>query len=738
MSDSSPEASPSSASSPERHLITAALPYANGPVHIGHIAGAYLPADLYARYRRLQGEEVAFICGSDEMGVAIMMRALREDRSAQDIVDEYHPHIRESFERFGMSFNYYGRTTSDVHRETSQAFFRLLDEKDAFTLKTEEQLYDPEAEMFLADRFVVGICPVCGFEEAYGDQCEKCGSALSPTELENPRSTLTDATPELKETTHWYLPLGEMQADLEAWIDTHPEWKNNVLGQVQSWFNEGLKDRAITRDVPWGVPVPQDVAERHGLDAEGKVVYVWFDAPIGYISATKEWAAERGDPDAWKTYWQDDGTSLVHFIGKDNIVFHCLMFPAMLQAHGDYVLPDNVPANEFLNLEGRKLSTSRNWAVWLHEYLDDFGSRYGDERGDARAADLLRYALATTLPETKDADFSWEGFQQRVNGELADVLGNFVNRTMTFADRYFDGKVPPLEDPTDTDRDVLQKMTAFPDTIGDSYEEYRLREAVFETMNLARLGNKYFNDTEPWHTRTSKPQAAANTVHICLQICASLSILIEPVLPDAARRLRAMLRLDGVRMSTPGADPADASGWAEAGEPLLDAGHELAEPDILFDKIEDDVIDAQIEKLGRSTEQSSELESPDEMESTDEMTDTEPAEPYAELKDEIGFEDFMSMDLRVGTVTAAEPVPDADKLLRLDVDLGFEERQILAGVAQVMEPDELVGTSVVVVANLAPKEMFGLESQGMVLMAEDRDGTLSLLTTEGEDGAVIR
>ena len=737
MSDSSPDASPPS-DSPERHLITAALPYANGPVHIGQIAGAYLPADLYARYRRLQGEDVAFICGSDEMGVAILMRALREDRSPQEIVDEYHPHIRESFERFGMSFDYYGRTTSDVHRKTSQSFFRLLDEKDAFRLKTEEQLYDPEAEMFLADRFVMGICPVCGFEEAYGDQCEKCGSALSPTELENPRSTLTDATPELKETTHWYLPLGEMQGDLEDWIDTHPEWKNNVLGQVQSWFNEGLKDRAITRDVPWGVPVPPDVAERHGLDAEGKVIYVWFDAPIGYISATKEWAAEQGDPDAWKTYWQDDGTSLVHFIGKDNIVFHCLMFPAMLQAHGDYVLPDNVPANEFLNLEGRKLSTSRNWAVWLHEYLDDLGSQYADEHGDARAADLLRYALAATLPETKDADFSWEGFQQRVNGELADVLGNFVNRTMTFADRYFDGEVPPLEDPSAADRKVLEKMAGFPETIGDSYDEFRLREAVFETMNLARLGNKYFNDTEPWHTRTSDPQAAANTVHLCLQICASLSILIEPVLPDAARRLRAMLRLDGVRTSTPGADPADASGWAEAGEPLLDAGHELAEPDILFDKIEDDVIEAQINKLGSTDDESSGLESTDEMEPTDDMNDTEPAEPYADLKDTIGFEDFMDMDLRVGTVTEAEPVPDADKLLRLEVDLGFEERQILAGVAQVMEPDELVGTSVVVVANLAPKEMFGLESQGMVLMAEDRDGTLSLLTTEGEDGAVIR
>jgi len=709
--------------SPERLLVTAALPYANGPVHIGQVAGAYLPADLYCRYQRLRGQDVAFICGSDEMGVAILMRALREERSPQDIVDEYHPHIQESFDRLGMSFDYYGRTTSDVHAETSQDFFRVLDEKDAFKLKTEEQLFDPEAEMFLADRFVMGTCPVCGYEEAYGDQCEKCGSALSPTELENPRSTLTDATPELKATTHWYLPLGEMQPALEAWIGTHPEWKNNVLGQVQSWFNEGLKDRAITRDVPWGVPVPQDVAERHGLDAEGKVIYVWFDAPIGYISATKEWAAEQGDPEQWKTYWQDDGTKLVHFIGKDNIVFHCLMFPAMLQAHGDYVLPDNVPANEFLNLEGRKLSTSRGWAVWLHEYLDEFG----DERG----ADLLRYVLATTLPETKDADFSWEGFQSRVNGELADVLGNFVNRTLTFAHRYFEGEVPPLADLREVDQNVLEELQAYPETIGDSYEQFRLREAVFETMNLARLGNKYFNDTEPWHTRSERPQAAANTVHLCLQICASLAILMQPVLPNAARRLQQMLGLTDLRGSTPDG-PQEGRGWEAAAEPLLETGHALNEAEILFEKIEDDVIDAQIQKLKEGPQTSTDDDSFP-------TTDSDAMdEPYADLKDTIEFDDFLNLDLRVGTITAVDPVPDADKLLRLEVDLGFEERQILAGVAQQMDDDELVGKQVVVVANLAPKEMFGLESQGMVLMAENRDGELHLLTTEGENGAVVR
>ena len=702
----------------DRILVTAALPYANGPIHLGHLAGVYVPADLYCRYQRLKGEDVVFICGSDEMGVAILMRAIREDRDPQDIVDHYHPQIRDSFEQFGMSFDYYGRTTSDLHAVTSQDFFRTMDAKGGFNLKTEEQLFDPEAEMFLADRFVQGTCPVCGYEEAYGDQCEQCGSSLSPTELDNPRSTLTDATPVLKETTHWYLPLGGMQPWLEEWIGSHPEWKNNVLGQVKSWFDDGLKDRAITRDVPWGVPVPDDVAERHGIDAEGKVIYVWFDAPIGYISATKEWAIEQDDPDRWKTYWQDEGTKLVHFIGKDNIVFHCLMFPAMLKAHGEYVLPDNVPANEFLNLEGRKLSTSRGWAVWLHEYLNDFPP-------ERNGADLLRYALATTLPETKDADFSWSGFQNRINSELADVLGNFVNRTVTFLERYFDGHVPPLSDPRPVDRETLDRMADFPDTIGAAYDDYRMREAVFETINLARLGNKYFNDTEPWHTRKSDPQAAANTLHVSAQICAALSVLMEPVLPHTARRLRRMLQLEGVRSSAPVDPEADDTsaeiGWDDAREPLLEPGHAIGESNILFHKIEDDEIDEQMSKL---EEQSA-------------AADADEA-PYEDLKDEIEFGDFMDLDLRVGTVTTAEPVPKADKLLRLEVDLGFEERQILAGIAKQMEPEEIQGRKVVVVANLAPKEMFGLESQGMVLMAEERDGTLIPISADSENGAVVR
>lgn len=694
-----------------RILVTAALPYANGPIHIGHLAGAYLPSDLYCRYQRLKGRDLVFICGSDEMGVAIMMRAHGQGVSPKDIVDVYHPMIEESFRRFGMSFDYYGRTTSDVHRETSQDFFRRLAEKDVFKLKTEQQLYDPEAGIFLADRFVRGTCPVCGYEDAYGDQCERCGSSLSPTELINPRSALTDAVPELRETTHWYLPLGDFQPELEAWIGTHPEWKPNVLGQVRSWLNDGLKDRAITRDVPWGVPVPPDVAAAAGVDAEGKVIYVWFDAPIGYISATREWAAREGDPERWRTYWQDDGTKLVHFIGKDNIVFHCLMFPAMLKAHGDFVLPENVPANEFLNIEGRKLSTSRGWAVWLHEYLDAF------------PPDLLRYALATTLPETRDADFSWSDFQTRVNSELADVLGNFVNRAMTFAVRSFDSRVPPLENPSELDREVLARLADFPKTVGEAYETFRLREAVFETMNLARLGNKYFNDAEPWHTRKTNPQAAANTVHVSLQLCAALGILMEPVLPFSAAKLRAMLNLDGVRPSTPGV-PAEGLGWDDAGRALLPEGHQLGEPAILFEKVADEVIEAQLEKLRAAA--------------VPRAAEPVPEVPYEPAKEMIEYDDFARLDLRVGTVLTAEKVEKSDKLLRVEVDLGYEKRQVLAGVAKQMAPEELKGRKVVMVANLKPRKLFGLESQGMLLMSEDRDGRLSPITTDGENGAVVR
>ena len=694
----------------KRILVTSALPYANGPLHIGHLAGAYIPADLYCRYQRLKGRDLVFVCGSDEFGVAIVMRAIKEGIEPREIVDKYHPLIRDSFEALGMSFDYYGRTTTAMHEDTSQDFFRRMASQDLFNLKTDEQLYDPEAGVFLADRFVRGTCPVCGHEDAYGDQCENCGSSLSPAELINPRSALTDATPVLRETTHWYIPLGDWQPKLEAYIASHPEWKPNVLGQIGAWFKDGLRDRAITRDVPWGVPVPKDVAEAAGVEAEGKVIYVWFDAPIGYISATREWAAEQGDPERWRLYWQDDESRLIHFIGKDNIVFHTLMFPAMLMGYGEYVVPENVPANEFLNLEGKKLSTSRGWAVWLHEYLEDF------------PPDLLRYALAATLPETKDADFSWKDFQNRANSELADILGNFVHRSLTFAAREFDGHVPPLVNPNDLDRETLATLAAFPDRIGQSYERFRIREAVFETMNLARLGNKYFNDSQPWKTRKTDREACGNTINVSLQICAALAVLMEPVLPFSAAKLRAMLNLDGVRASTPGDASEAAVGWDEAGQPLLQEGHQLGTAEILFRKIEDDAIDAQIAKLAAA----------------DTADEAEPEVPYEPKKDLIEYDDFAKLDLRMGTVTAAERVPKSKKLLRLEVDLGFEQRQILAGAAEHFDPADLVGRRVIAVANLKPRKMMGLESQGMLLMSEDRDGRLTLLTAEGEDGAVVR
>ncbi|MCZ6758566.1 MAG: methionine--tRNA ligase, partial [Bacteroidetes bacterium] len=689
----------------KRILVTSALPYANGPIHIGHIAGAYLPADLYCRYQRLKGRDVVFICGSDELGVAIMIRARKEGISPQELVDRYHPMIEDSFQKLGISFNYYGRTTTVTHQETSQDFFRNLAEKDVFVLKTDEQLFDPEAEIFLADRFIIGTCPVCGYEDAYGDQCEHCGSSLSPSELKNPRSTLSDATPELRETTHWYLPLGDFQDRLAAWIETHPEWKPNVRGQIKSWLNDGLRDRAITRDVPWGVPVPEDVAKKAGIDASGKVIYVWFDAPIGYISATREWAKREGDEDLWKEYWQDSETKLLHFIGKDNIVFHCLMFPAMLMAHGDYVLPENVPANEFLNIEGGKLSTSRGWAVWLHEFLENY------------PADLLRYALASMLPETKDADFSWSEFQARVNSELADILGNFVNRTLTFATRYFTGNVPELVNPSEEDLAILAQIKDFRDRIGEAYESFRNREAVFETMGLARLGNKYFNDTEPWHTRNSDIQKCGNTIHVCLQLCASLSVYMDPVLPTAGSKLREMLNIKDVRSSVPDGDGAMSGsiGWEEAAEPLLKAGDTVGTPEILFKKVDDDVVAAEVAKLQQI--------------SVEDEPGMDP--PYTPLADQITFDDFTRLDLRVATILTAEKMPKSKKMLRIQLDLGFEKRVVMAGAAEHCNPDDLSGKKVVVLANLAPRTMMGVESQGMVLMAEDRNGRLSLVESSG-------
>lgn len=693
---------------PQRILVTSALPYVNGPPHLGHLAGAYLPADIYCRYQRLMGRDVVYICGSDEHGVPIMLRARREGVSPQDIVDRFHAIYQKAFDGIGMSFDYYGRTSSETHRETSQAFFRAMAEKGAFVQRTESQLFDPEANIFLADRFVRGTCPDCGYDDAYGDQCERCGRALSPNELIKPRSAITDASPVLKETTHWYLPLDKAQEWIESWIEGKSHWKQNVLGQIRSWLQDGLAERAMTRDLPWGVPVPADIAEKAGVDASGKVLYVWFDAPIGYISASREWAAAKGEPDAWERYWKQDDTKLVHFIGKDNIVFHCIIFPTMLRERGGYVLPDNVPANEFLNLRGLKFSTSRGVAVWLHEFLEKY------------PADYLRYATAKIIPESKDTDFSWEGLQAAVNNELADTLGNFVNRSLTFAHKYFEGKVPPLEQPNDRDQAMLASLADYPRRVGESIDAYRFREAVNEAMGLAREGNKYFNDSEPWRTRKDDMRQCGNTIHVSLQLCASLSILLEPVIPFSCAKIREVIGYGDVRSSAPGG-AEDAVGWMDASGALLAAGHALGKPQILFRKLTDEEVQGEVEELKRRAE------------SPAEATEA----PYAELNDTIVYDDFAKLDLRVGLVTVAERLPKSKKLIRTEVDLGFESRQILAGVAQHMAPEDLLGKKVIVVANLAPRKLFGLESQGMLLMAEDREGNLVPVTTESEPGSVV-
>ncbi|MDZ7660256.1 methionine--tRNA ligase [Fodinibius sp.] len=674
----------------KRTLVTSALPYANGPIHLGHLAGAYLPADLYVRYKRLTDEDIIHICGSDEHGVPITIAAEKEGISPQDIVDKFHERNKQIFKDFGIHFDYYGRTSSEVHHQTSQEFFTKLYEDDIFVQKTEEQLYDPKAEMFLPDRYVKGTCPNCGYEEAYGDQCESCGKSLSPTELKNPKSAITGDIPETKKTTHWYLPLGDFQERLEQWLDTRENWKPNVMGQVKSWLNDGLADRAVTRDLTWGVPVPLD-------EAKGKVLYVWFDAPIGYISATKEWAAEQGNPDEWKSYWQDEDTDLIHFIGKDNIVFHCIMFPATLMAHGNYVLPKNVPANEFLNLEGKKLSTSRGWAVWLDEYLKDFD------------ADLLRYVLGTTLPETKDSDFSWEDFQNKVNSELADVLGNFVYRTTSFTENYFDGNVPKLTDPTAKDRETLAKIGEQKQKISEAYEQFKLREAIAETMNLARIGNKYFTDMEPWQTRKEDLETCGNTLHVCLQITAALSILFDPILPNKMADLRNELNI------------ADDISWDKVSDTILTSGSEIKKGAILFEKIEDEEIEQQLNKL---KERAADTE--------------EESKEYKPLKENMEFDDFMKMDLRAGKIIEASAIEKADKLLKIKVDLGFEERIIVSGISNDFSPDEITGQNVCVVANLAPKKLMGVESNGMILMAEEEDGTLKFVETNAEPGSVIK
>lgn len=673
---------------PERTLVTSALPYANGPIHLGHLAGAYLPADLFVRYRRLKGDDIAYICGSDEHGVAITMAAEKEGVSPQEVVDKFHEMNKKSFEQIGISFDYYGRTSSSTHYETSKEFFKNLYDKNIFIQKTEEQLYDEEAGMFLPDRYVKGTCPNCGFEEAYGDQCENCGTSLSPAELINPKSAITGNPPVKRKTEHLYLPLGTFQPKLEQWLEQHENWKPNVLGQVKSWLNDGLSDRAMTRDLSWGVSVPVE-------GFEDKVLYVWFDAPIGYISATKEWAKKQGEPDLWKKYWQDEDTELLHFIGKDNIVFHCIIFPMLLMLHGDYVLPENVPANEFLNLEGKKLSTSRGWAVWLHEYLEDF------------EPDLLRYVLGTILPETKDSDFSWNDFQNKVNSELADILGNFVYRTTSFTSDYFDGAVPELTDPSVKDREALEQIEIQKEKIAKNYEQFRLREAIAETMNLARIGNKYFTEMEPWRTRKEDMNICGNTLHVCLQLTAALSLLFEPVLPHRMKKLRMQLGITG------------DTKWHEITGSLLKAGDRIQKGEILFEKIEDEIVEEQLKKLkekSRAARQEGD---------------------YEPLKENIQFKDFTKIDIRAGKIIAAEGIEKADKLLKLSVDIGFEKRTIVAGVANFYTPDELAGQKVCVVANLAPKSLMGVESNGMILMAEEEDGSLKFVKTDARPGSQV-
>ncbi|WMJ75652.1 methionine--tRNA ligase [Cytophagaceae bacterium ABcell3] len=665
----------------KRYTITSALPYANGPVHIGHLAGVYVPADIYVRFLRSKGKEVAFVCGSDEHGVPITIRAKKEGVTPQQVVDKYHNIIKESFKEFGISFDIYSRTSSKTHYETSSEFFKDLYEKGCFEETTTEQYFDPKAKQFLADRYIVGTCPKCGNENAYGDQCESCGSTLSPSELINPHSTLSGEKPVLKETTHWYLPLNKYEDWLKEWIlKEHKEWKPNVYGQCKSWIEQGLQPRAVTRDLDWGVPVPLE-------GAEGKVLYVWFDAPIGYISATKDWAAENNTD--WEKHWKDKETKLVHFIGKDNIVFHCIIFPSMLKASGDYILPDNIPANEFLNLEGNKISTSRNWAVWLHEYLKEFPGK----------ADVLRYTLCANAPETKDNDFTWKDFQARNNNELVAIYGNFINRAVVLTHKYFDGKVPEAGPLENIDKDVLEKLQAFPEKIASSLELYRFREALSYLMDLARTGNKYLADTEPWKLFKTDPDRVKTILNIGLQISGALAILSEPFLPFTAATLSKMLNLTNKK-------------WEHAGTTnLLPEGHTINKAELLFEKIEDNAVEAQIQKL-LDTKKANELE----------------AASVPELKSEITFDDFTKVDIRVSTILEAEKVPKTKKLLKLKLDTGIDERTVVSGIAEYYKPEEIIGKQVCLMANLAPRKIKGIESQGMILMAEDKDGTLAFVS----------
>ncbi len=678
----------------KRHTISAALPYANGPVHIGHLAGVYVPADTYVRYLRNKGEDVAFVCGSDEHGVAIELRARKEGKTPQEVVDFYHEQIKSSFEAFGIGFNIYHRTSAKLHHETASEFFEKLYSEGKFTETTSEQFYDETEKQFLADRYIKGTCPTCGYHEAYGDQCENCGSTLSPSELINPKSMLSGEAPIMKETKHWYFPLDQYEPWLKQWIlEDHKEWKANVYGQCKSWIDNGLKPRPMTRDLSWGIPVPVE-------GGEGKVLYVWFDAPIGYISATREWAKQEGKN--WEDYWKSEDTRLLHFIGKDNIVFHCITFPALLKAEGSYIVPENVPANEFLNLENNKISTSRNWAVWLHEYLEEFPGKQ----------DVLRYLLTANAPETKDNDFTWKDFQTRNNSELVAIFGNFVNRAVVLTHKYFDGKIPSLGELQDIDQEVITSLKAVPGKIEAALDQFKFREALNNMMELARIGNKYLADTEPWKLIKEDESRVGTILNLALQISANLSILCEPFLPFTAEKLVGILNIDSKK-------------WKDAGTiDLLNEEHQLSQAELLFEKIDDKVVEAQVNKL---------LE-------TKKMNEEENNAPELEaLKDEIVFDDFVKMDLRVGEIKSAEAVEKSNKLLKFTVDIGHETRTILSGVSKFFTPEEMLGKKVVVMANLPPRKMMGTESQGMLLFAENADGKLVAVNPgdEAENGAVI-
>ncbi len=672
----------------QRYTITAALPYTNGPVHIGHLAGVYIPADIFTRYQKAKGNDAVYICGSDEHGVPITIRAKKEGITPQQVVDKYHAIIKKSFADFGIAFDNYSRTSLPIHHETAGNFFKKLYDEGKFIEQTSQQLYDEQEKQFLADRFVTGTCPKCGYEHAYGDQCEKCGTSLSPMELINPVSTISGNKPVVKETKHWYLPLDQYQDWLKEWIlEGHKQdWKPNVLGQVKSWLDDGLRPRAVTRDLDWGVPVPVE-------GAEGKVLYVWFDAPIGYISSTKEWAEKTGKD--WKTYWKDQDTKLIHFIGKDNIVFHTIIFPAMLKAHGDYILPENVPANEFLNLEGDKISTSRNWAVWLHEYLEEFPGKQ----------DVLRYVLTANAPETKDNDFTWKDFQTRNNSELVGNLGNFINRVLVLTHKYYNGVVPQPGELTAIDKEVLAQLKTYPDKIGKLIERYRFREALSEYMNLARLGNKYLADEEPWKLIKTNPDRVKTIMYIAIQIATALAVLGEVFLPFSAKKLKEMLQL------------TENYTWDDITqkESLLPPGHQIGKAQLLFEKIDDETVEKQVQKL-LNTKKQNEAEN----------------RQVVPQKDEIEFDDFMKMDIRTATILEAEKMPKAKKLLVLKVDTGLDQRTIVSGIAEHFKPEDLIGKKVLVLVNLKPRKLRGVESQGMILMTENAEGKLVFVNPDEE------